>query len=209
MTTPTQTLDIEPQGKAAHERWPVYLLSARAPGWWGTVFLIVNEAVLFASLIAGYFYIRFNTLVWPPQGIEKPELTLPIIGTVLLLANSLLVGVAEGGIRRGDQSRLRMGLGLGFLCGVAFLAVQVFEYSRLPFTPQLNVYTALFFGITGLHGLHVLVGLIASAVVQAQAWLGYFSEDRHLAVQCVGLYLHFVDVVWLVVFVSLYLSVHV
>ncbi len=208
MTSTTKSLTVEPQGQAAHGRWPVYLLGARAPGWWGTVFLIVNEAVLFASLIASYFYIRFNTLVWPPQGIEKPELTLPIIGTVLLVSNSLFVTFAEGGIQRGNQSRLRLGLALSFVAGVVFIGVQLLEYSQLPFRPQMNVYTALFFGITGLHGLHVLVGLAASAVVQVQAWLGYFTAERHLAVQCVGLYLHFVDVVWLVVFVSLYLSVH-
>lgn len=208
MTSTTKTLAAAPRGKDTHDRWPVHLLSARAPGWWGTVFLIVNEAVLFASLIASYFYIRFNTLVWPPQGIEQPELVLPIIGTVLLIANSVFVSFAERGIQHGNQSRLRLGLALGFIASALFIGVQLLEYSRTPFSPQLNVYTALFFGITGLHGLHVLVGLVASAVVQVQAWLGYFTAERHLAVQNVGLYLQFVDVVWLVVFVSLYLSVH-
>lgn len=207
--TSNPAIAAEPGGQGAHHRWPTQLLGAKAPGWWGTVFLVVNEAVLFASLIASYFYLRFNSLVWPPQGIEQPELVLPIIGTVLLVSNSFFTSFAEAGIRKGNQGRLRLGLALSFAAGAIFLGVQLLEYSRTPFTPQLNVYTALFFGITGLHGLHVLVALLVNFVVQVQAWLGYYTPQRHLGVQNLGLYTHFVDAVWLVVFVSLYLSVHV
>jgi heme/copper-type cytochrome/quinol oxidase subunit 3 len=171
------------------------------------VFLIVNEAVLFASLLASNFYLRFNAPLWPPQGIDRPELTLPVIGTVLLVSSSIAIAIAEAGIRKGDQRRLRVGLAVSFLLSAAFLGVQLFEYSRITFTPQLNVYTALFFGITGLHGLHVLVGLIANGVVQVRAVSGYFTAERHMAVQNVALYNHFVDVVWIFVFASLYLAV--
>ncbi|MHB8627472.1 MAG: cytochrome c oxidase subunit 3 [Aggregatilineales bacterium] len=186
-----------------------HLLGAKAPGWWGMVFLILNESVLFASLIASNFYLRFNAPIWPPQGMDRPELLLPGIGTVLLVSSSIFMALAEAGIRKGNQARLRMGLAISFLLSAAFIGVQLLEYSHTPFTPQQNVYGALFFGITGLHGLHVLIGVIANGAVQVRAWSGFFSVDRHLAVQNVALYNHFVDAVWIVVFISLYLSVYV
>src|SRR5207302_430501 len=83
-----------------------------------------------------------------------------------------------------------VGLAGSFLLGGAFLALQAVEYSHKPFSPQANAYAALFFTITGLHGAHVLAGLLMNAVVQVRVWLGHFTAQRHLAVQNVGLYWH-------------------
>lgn len=173
------------------------------------VFLILNEAVLFASLIASNFYLRLNAPRWPPQGMDRPELLLPGIGTVLLIGSSIFMGLAEAGIRKGDQNRLRRSLAVSFVLSAIFLGVQMLEYSRTTFTPQQNVYAALFFAITGLHGIHVLIGVLGNAAVQVRARGGFFTAERHLAVQTVALYNHFVDAVWIVVFVSLYLSIYV
>lgn len=187
-------------------RLPRDVSGTRAIGWWGTIWLIANEAVLFAALIAGYFYLRFNFPVWPPRGIEPPELAMPLVGTVILLSSSVAMGWGEAGIRRGDLGRLRLGLLVACVLAVVFLGIQAFEYSRVPFIPQENMYTALFFTITGLHMLHLIVAVVANIVVQIEAGLNYFTQDRHLAIQNVALYWHFVDIVWIVVFLAVYVS---
>jgi len=87
-----------------------------------------------------------------------------------------------------------------------FLAVQLVEYAKLPFGPRTDAYGSLFYTITGFHGAHVFVGLLVIAVVEVRALLGHFAADRHLAVTNASWYWHFVDVVWLFVFTSLYLS---
>ena len=92
------------------------------------------------------------------------------------------------------------------MLGVVFLAIQASEYASASFDWRTNAYGSLFVTITGFHGLHVLVGLLMSLVIQARAWLGQFDERRHLPVETVALYWHFVDLVWVFIFLSLYVS---
>ena len=181
----------------------------RSFGWWGMVWLIVTESALFATLIFSYFFVRFSHETWPLDGIAVPSLALPLVMTVILWSSSVPVHLADRGIRAGSRSRLRWGLAAGFLLGATFLALQVFaEYPRTlgEFTPQSNVYGSLFFVITGFHGFHVLVGLFMSARVQFRAWQGAFDAKRHVTVQVFAMYWHFVDVVWLFVLLTVYLS---
>ena len=180
-----------------------------ATGWWGMVLLILTEASLFACLLFSYFYLRTTVPAWPPVGIDKPNLTLPLPMTALLLLSSAAYWWGERGVRRGNVGHLELGLAASFLLGAGFLALQAVEYSHKTFSPQTNVYGSLFFTITGLHGSHVLAGLLMNTVVQVRTWLGHFTARRHAAVANVGLYWHFVDVVWLFVLTSLYLSPHV
>jgi heme/copper-type cytochrome/quinol oxidase subunit 3 len=172
------------------------------------VLLITTEAMIFAGLIASYFFVRASSKGWPPGGIRPPDLARISVFTVVLLASSLPVFWAEAGIRHGSLVRLRAGLALSWVMGTAFFVNQVVEYRALEFRPTTNAYASLFWIITGLHGAHVVFGLLMSLVVQAKAWLGRISAERHLTAQVFGLYWHFVDVVWIFVFSSLYLSVH-
>jgi heme/copper-type cytochrome/quinol oxidase subunit 3 len=183
----------------------------RSYAWWGMVWLIMTESALFAMLIFSYFFLRFRQPAWPPSGIEPPALTLPAIMSVILWSSSLPVHLADRGIKRGSQRWLRGGLLVGFVLGAGFLLLQVLvEYPETlsQFTPQTNVYGSLFFVITGFHGFHVLVGLIFSLWVQARAWSGAFTAERRVSVQTFALYWHFVDVVWLFVLLTVYVSPH-
>jgi len=141
---------------------------------------------------------------WPPSGL--PELRLALPNTGVLLLSSGAMWWAESGIRRGDETRLRLGLMLTLLLGAVFLGIQLVEYRHQSFTPATSAYGSLFYTITGFHGAHVAVGLLMLAVVGLRAWLGHFSSRHHLAVTNVSWYWHFVDAVWLAVFTSLYLS---
>lgn len=171
------------------------------------VLIITTEAMLFAYLLFAYFYLAsMAKTAWPPSG--APELALVLPNTIILLASSGTMWWAESGIRAGSQLRLRLGMLGTLLLGLVFLVIQGIEYSRKGFALQANAYSSLFFTITGFHGAHVFVGLLFNIVVQIRAWLGHFTANRHLAVTNAAMYWHFVDVVWLVVFTSLYLVPH-
>ncbi len=179
---------------------------SHSAGWWAMLILILNEAVLFAALIASYFYLRINSPVWPQAGIPRPELVIPLIMTVVLISSSFFMQWAENSIKHGKVSRMRLALLIAFLLAVMFLGLLFFEYSEIEFSPQTAAYGSLFIAITGLHGSHVLVAGLMNLFLQVRAGLGHFTERRHLAVENTVLYWHFVDLVWLVVLSSLYLS---
>ncbi len=190
---------------------PAGVSGGRATGFWGMVMLIFTEATLFGILLFSYFYLRFQIEpVWPPGGIEKPDLFLVSIMTPILLLSSAPMHWAHSGIRQGKLRRLRLGLFLTFVLGATFLALQGVEYVELlrQFTPRTNVYGSLFFTITGFHGVHVAVGLVMNLWLQWYARRGRFTAERHLAVENVALYWHFVDAVWILILASLYLSPH-
>ncbi len=178
-----------------------------APAWWGMLLLIATEATIFALLLSSYVYLGFASgSGWPPAGMKRPELSLPLIGTLLLLGSSVPMVWAEAGVRAGNVGRLRLGLALALVMGGAFLGIQALEYSHKAFTPQTNAYGSLFYIITGFHGLHVFVALVMNAVLQLRAALGHFGATRSLAISVVGLYWHFVGTVWIFILALVYLG---
>jgi heme/copper-type cytochrome/quinol oxidase subunit 3 len=194
----------------ADEKLPTYASGTHSYGWWGMVLFISTEAALFGTLVAAYFYMAFKAAPdWPPAGIPRPSLALPLVMTVILWSSSLPVHLAERAITRGNQRMLRLGLLAGFVLGGIFLVLQLgVEYPEKlrEFTPSTNVYGSMFFLLTGFHGFHVIVGLAFSLWTQVRARLGAFDRYRHLTVQNFTMYWHFVDAVWAAVLFAIYLS---
>ncbi len=178
----------------------------QSTSWWGMVLLIVSDAMIFAALLASYFFLRFNSVLWPPQGVDRPELTFSSINTVILILSSVAMQWGVRGVARGSMGRLRGGLALAFVLGALFLGIQVYEFTRLHFAPQDHAYGSLFWGITGLQAAHVLLGLLMNLYLQLRAVYGHVGPERRQAVDNVAMYWHFVDMIWLFVFVSLFLS---
>jgi len=205
----SRTVAVEPAFEGPLEH---VVSGTRSFGWWGMVGLIATEAMLFGSLVASYFYLRFSSApTWPPDGIARPALELPLVMTAILWSSSIPVHIAEVALRKGRQTRFRIALLLGFLLGAVFLGIQVaVEYPETlgEFTPTTNAYGSLFYGLTGLHGLHVAVGLLFSGWTQVRAWRGAFDDHRHVTVQNFTMYWHFVDAVWAAVLFTIYLSPH-
>jgi heme/copper-type cytochrome/quinol oxidase subunit 3 len=176
--------------------------------WWGTVVLITTEAMVFIALLSSYFFVRAGEPVWPPPGIPLPELHRSVLFTVILLASSIPVFWMEHALTRGHMGQVKLTLALAFVMGAAFLANTIYDYLHMEFGLGDNAYSSLFWTIIGLHAIHVLVGLLVSAVVQLKVWMGLVDEEHHITPEVFALYWHFVDGVWIFVFTSLILSPH-
>jgi cytochrome c oxidase subunit 3/cytochrome c oxidase subunit I+III len=161
-------------------------------------------AVGSACLIFSYYYLQVREPHWPPPGVSKPGLLLPIANLGVLGATSMATFWALRSVRGDGQAGLRLGLSAAFGLGALFLVLQGIEWTRWGFTPDLNAYTSVFGALAGLQSVFVLLGLILTAVVGLQAWLGYFNAWRLLAVENVANYWAFVAAHWLVLLVVLY-----
>jgi heme/copper-type cytochrome/quinol oxidase subunit 3 len=183
-------------------------LRSYGTAWWGMVMLIATEATIFLILLASYFFLRATANEWPLGGIELPKLELSLPFSFVLWGSSIPVFWAEAAIRKGRVARLQVGLLVSFLMGVAFVAYSLYDFHDLHYGWRDNAYGSIYYLIVGLHLTHVVVGLAMSLVVQLKAWTGRITRERHVTVEVFSLYWHFVDVVWLFVFPSLFLSPH-
>jgi cytochrome c oxidase subunit 3 len=179
---------------------------AYSSAWWGMASLITTESMIFVILLGGYFFLRASTTVWPPAGIAGPELRVSVPFSLLLWGSSLPVFYAEAAIRRGSQRGLRAGLLLSGVMGLGFLAFTLYDFNELTFGWRDSSYASMFYLIVGLHATHVFAGVCMNALVQVKAWQGKFTAERHTSVEVFSLYWHFVDAVWVFVFLSLFVS---
>lgn len=180
-------------------------LGSQSPIWWAMLVLIAIETTVFATLISSYFYLRFTTDAWPPEGVPVPDLLLPIVNTVVLFLSSLAVLWGSSGIQKGNVRRLKWGVGIGVVMEVAFFGVKVLMSILAQFTWTDHAYGSIYWTISRLHSLHVLVAILMASVVWVLAARGYFTEERRLGVQAVNVYWQFVAVIWIPVFFVLYL----
>jgi heme/copper-type cytochrome/quinol oxidase subunit 3 len=215
---PAAALPVAPQG-------------SRASGWYGLVFLVATEGALFVYLLFSYFFLASQAPgAWPPSG--APPILSAAVNTLILLASSVTAFWAQRGIEKGSTARLIIGLALSLILGAVFAGVQVHDWMHKPFNPATDAYGSLFYTITGVHIAHVAVGLFILACLILWAAMGRFSAERHLHVtvgvlwlvvlmvqlglhglteanqrrlQCLSMFWHFLDLVWVGVFSYVYL----
>jgi heme/copper-type cytochrome/quinol oxidase subunit 3 len=176
-------------------------------GWYGMVFFLASESFFFANLIAAYLYLRVEHGV---SYAEKEKLNIPLAATntLILVASSFVLMWALGGLRRGDNRRLAIGIGLTALMGIIFLSVQGYEYMSLGadgLTPQSSIFGSAFFTLTGFHFAHVCFGVLLLLVCLFRSLRGHFTEDHHFGLTATEMYWHFVDVVWVILFTTVYI----
>ena len=162
--------------------------------------------MLFGSFFTVYFFDRVvnRASEWPPEGFHLPVFVAGV-NTAILVTSSFTIHWALQSIKRGSRAGLQAGLVLTFFMGLAFLLTQMLEYARIGFTPADGAFGTIFFGLTGLHGAHVFVGLALLAVATIRAFRGHFTPEHHHGVEIPGIYWHFVDVMWIVVYATIYL----
>jgi len=185
---------------------------------YGMILFIASEVMFFVA----WFWSYFNTAlfphevkqvvretfiggVWPPKGIETFDpWHLPLLNTLILLTSGTTVTWAHHALLENDRQGLKWGLILTILLGATFTCVQAYEYSHAAFNFSGNIYGATFFMATGFHGAHVIIGSIFLIVCLIRAYAGHFTPKQHLGFEFAAWYWHFVDVVWLFLFVCIY-----
>jgi cytochrome c oxidase subunit 3 len=186
---------------------------------YGMIMFIASEVMFFvawfwaffdASLYSGelkqYLRVEFTGGHWPPKGIEVFDpWHLPLLNTLILLLSGTTVTWAHHALLENDRNGLKWGLILTSALGALFTGVQVFEYQHAAFAFKSSIYGATFFMATGFHGFHVLIGTIFLIVCLVRALKGHFTSERHLGFEFAAWYWHFVDVVWLFLFIAIYL----
>lgn len=183
-------------------------------GMAGMALFIGSEIMIFACLFAGYFYVRNQAATWPPQisgqEVHTANAGLALFLTVVLLSSSLAAHIGLLGIKTNKQTQFRIGIAVAILLGTIFISGQIYEWFSLfdeGLNAHSNVYGSTFFLITGFHGAHVIAGLCMLWVVLARALRNDFTPRRHLFADAAVLYWHFVDVIWVFVVFTLYVTV--
>lgn len=179
------------------------------PAMLGMLLFIISEVMVFGAFFTAYFFIRVvqGEEWFPVEDFALPK-SVAAVNTAILISSSLTVHWALHAIKHGNRNALRAGLLLTTLLGATFLFVQINEYITLThegMTPQELAQGSIFYGLTGLHGAHVAVGLTLLIFATIRAFRGHFSPEEHRGVEIPGIYWHFVDVMWVVVFTTVYL----
>jgi cytochrome c oxidase subunit 3 len=174
----------------------------------GILLFIVSEVMLFGAFFASYFFLRVvvNPSTWPPKPFELP-VAVAGMNTAILISSSFTVHYALEAIRKGNKQGMKLGLVLTWMLGLTFLFVQINEYVHLGFSARTESFGTIFYSLTGLHGAHVFVGLMLLTFATIRAFRGHFDKDneKHLGVEVPGIYWHFVDIMWIVVFFTVYI----
>jgi heme/copper-type cytochrome/quinol oxidase subunit 3 len=182
----------------ARAEWTAYL---------GMVVFLASWAMMFGSLFFAYGMVRARSTQWPPADLPALPLLLPGINTALLASSSVALQLVVRGLRLGHARLAGPGLALVAVLGALFLGIQVSTWRDLygdGLTPQGGPYASVFYALTCFHALHVVVGVIALAWLCKNAFGGRYSAARFLPVRLWTLYWHFVGVVWVAMFVTVY-----
>jgi len=199
--------------KEAHQghHTPVVQLHLR----YGMILFIASEVMFFV----GWFWAFFDFALFPselaevvggqfpPKGIEAvlDPFDLPLLNTLILLCSGTTVTWAHHALIHGDRDALKKGLWLTILLGLLFTSIQAYEYAHAPFAFGENTYSSAFYMATGFHGFHVIIGTIFLIVCLKRAYNGDFTPRQHFGFEAAAWYWHFVDVVWLFLFISIYI----
>ncbi len=198
--------------KEAHEGYhtPVVQLHLR----YGMILFIASEVMFFV----GWFWAFFDFSLfpselskavegqWPPKAIEAVlnAFDLPLLNTLILLCSGTTVTWAHHCLIHGDRDGLKLGLWATIALGILFTSIQAYEYYAAPFPFGQNTYGSAFYMATGFHGFHVIIGTIFLIVCLRRAYAGHFTPRQHFGFEAAAWYWHFVDVVWLFLFVAIY-----
>jgi cytochrome c oxidase subunit 3 len=184
-------------GDQDHHGPPAANRSSRVePPLLGMLLFIISEVMVFFIRIA-------QGEPWPAPGTNLP-VEVAGVNTAILVSSSLTMHWAQTSIKNGNRLGLKAGMLTTFLLGLTFLFIQINEYANIGFAPQDHAQQTIFYSLTGLHGAHVFIGLLLLAFVTIRSFRGHYSPEEHRGVEVPGIYWHFVDIMWIVVYTTVY-----
>lgn len=180
-------------------------IESRKLGMW---LFLASEVMFFTGLIGAYLVLRQAQPAWPNPA-EMLNIPLTAFNTFLLICSSATLVIGLAAAQDGNQETMQVGLFLTVLLGAMFLAIQFHEYQELiherGLTPTSSLFGSCFFTLTGFHGAHVLGGVITMFIVFINSLKGKYTKDEYRGIEVAGLYWHFVDLVWILLFTIVYL----
>jgi cytochrome c oxidase subunit III len=193
------------EGHGEHAHPPAANRSSRVEApLLGMLLFIISEVMVFGAFFTAYFFIRIaQGQPWPAPGTQLPE-AVAGVNTAILISSSFTIHWAQESIKRGNRFGLKAGMLLTFLLGCTFLFVQINEYANIGFAPQDHAQQTIFYSLTGLHGAHVFIGLCILLSVTIRSFRGHYSSDSYRGVEVPGIYWHFVDIMWIIVYTTVY-----
>jgi cytochrome c oxidase subunit 3 len=174
------------------------------PPMLGMLIFIISEVMVFGAFFTAYFFIRVaQGDPWPAHGTTLP-VEVAAFNTAILISSSFTLHWAETSLKHGNRFGLKAGILTTFLLGCTFLFIQINEYANVGFAPQDSAQATIFYGLTGLHGAHVFIGLTLLLMVVIRSFRGHYSPEKSRGVEVPGIYWHFVDIMWIIVFSTVY-----
>nr|UYK52097.1 cytochrome c oxidase subunit III [Leptocimbex sp. CSCS-Hym-MC0166] len=177
---------------------------------WGMILFIVSEILFFASFFWAFFHSSLSPnieigMMWPPKGI-KPfnPMHIPLLNTIILITSGMTITWSHHSIMNNNKNEALKGLKITVILGILFSMLQAFEYIEAPFSIASSIYGSTFFMATGFHGIHVLIGTTFLFVNLIRMKNNHFSIFHHFGFEASAWYWHFVDVVWLFLYISIY-----
>nr|UOR16938.1 cytochrome c oxidase subunit 3 [Aplomya sp.] len=177
---------------------------------WGMILFILSEILFFFSFFWAFFHSSLSPsmelgAIWPPMGIMPfNPFQIPLLNTIILLTSGITVTWAHHSLMEGNHSQTTQGLFFTVILGIYFTILQAYEYIEAPFTIADSVYGSTFFMATGFHGIHVLIGTTFLLICLIRHLKNHFSMNHHFGFEAAAWYWHFVDIVWLFLYISIY-----
>ena len=172
----------------------------------GVILFLIADSMTFIGFFAAFLIYRSIMPLWPPEGTPELELLVPIINTAILVSSSFVMHKGQAALKKNDVKGLQRWFAITAAMGLAFLLGQGYEYFHAEMGLTTNLFSSCFFAVTGFHGLHVTVGvLLILSVLWRSRTEGHYSSSSHFGVEAAEIYWHFVDVIWLVLFILVYL----
>jgi cytochrome c oxidase subunit 3 len=171
----------------------------------GMIIFLCSESVIFLAFFAGYVVLKLSSPLWLPAGVEGLEVRAPLINTLILVSSSFVAWFAEIQLQRGRLWRFRGLWLLTMAMGATFVVGQAIEWRGLSFSLRDGVFGGIFYLLTGFHGLHVITGILLMALMLGRSFRPGNYEGGEAGVTSVSLFWHFVDVIWILLFLLIYI----
>jgi len=177
---------------------------------WGIILFIVSEILFFIRFFWGFFHRRLSPtielgIIWPPLGINPfNPFQIPLLNTIILLSSGITVTWTHHRLLEKNHQQATQSLFLTIILGIYFTILQAYEYIEASFSIADSIYGRSFFIATGFHGLHVIIGTLFLTICFIRLINNHFSKTHHFGFEAAAWYWHFVDVVWLFLYISIY-----